>query len=447
MAQIRPFAGIRFGKAFEDVSSVIAPPYDVLDEQQKAALQGKHPNNIVTVDLPWMPPKTVGPDEAYEKANTTLEAWLSSGVLQRDTRRALYPYMQSYTWGGRTFNRQGFICLVKLTPFGQDVIPHEKTYAGPIEDRLKLMRATGMQLSPIFGLFNDPRGKVTELLYANAGRPQQQGELEGVQHKLWSVIDAELEIKIVDLMRTQKIYIADGHHRYTTALAYQQERIAANGGKPLPAADPANWCMFVLVGMHEDGLLVLPTHRLIGNMDSFDLQIFQAAIKQHFDIEETNLRPEQWDDVSQTNASRTAHEFGLYIGATRRLYRMRLRNLDVLKDLEPKHSDAWRQLDVAVLQRYLLDEVLQPEFARRGPGGVSGGASGGSPNELTRGYTADASTIAKEVDGRKYQIALMLRPTPLQALEELGKHGEVMPQKSTYFYPKLATGMVINPLR
>jgi uncharacterized protein (DUF1015 family) len=433
VAQIRPFAGIRYGKSFPDVSDVIAPPYDVLDERQKAALQGKHPNNIVTVDLPWMPPKTVGPDDAYEKANHTLTAWRSGGVLQQDTRRALYPYMQTYTYAGKTFNRRGFICLVKLTPFGEDVIPHEKTYQGPIEDRMKLMRATGMQLSPIFGLFNDPRGKVTELLYANAGRPQQSGTLDGVQNKLWSVIDAELEIQIVDLMRDRSIYIADGHHRYTTALGYQHERIVANGGKPLPAADPANWCMFVLVGMQDDGLLILPTHRLIGNVADFDLQIFRNAIKEHFDVEETNLKPEQWDDVSQTDASRTQHEFALYIGATRRLYRLRLKNLDVLKNLEPNQSEAWRRLDVAVLQRYLLDEVLQPEFAK--------------PNELTRGYTADASTVAKEVDGKKYQIALLLRPTPLPALEELGRHGEVMPQKSTYFYPKLATGLVMNPLR
>jgi uncharacterized protein (DUF1015 family) len=433
LAQIRPFAGIRYGKQFTDVSNVIAPPYDVLDEAQKGALQAKHPNNIVTVDLPWMPPKTVGPDEAYQKANTTLEAWLSSGVLQRDRRPAIYPYTQSYEYAGKRFHRRGFICLVKLTPFGQDVIPHEKTYKGPIEDRMKLMHATGMQLSPIFGLFNDPRGQVTSLLYASAGRPAQSGTLDGVRNDLWSVTDAEVETKVIDLMRDRKIYIADGHHRYTTALGYQQQAEQANGGKPLAPAHPANYCMFVLVGMQDDGLLILPTHRLIGNMDGFDTQIFFAAIKQNFDVEETNLRPEQWDEVAQTDSRRSPHEFALYVGATRRLYVLRLKNVDVLKPLEPDQSEAWRRLDVAILQRYLLDEVLQPEFAK--------------PHELTRGYTADPKQVAKEVDGKKYQVALMLRPTPLPALEELGRYGEVMPQKSTYFYPKLATGLVLNPLR
>jgi uncharacterized protein (DUF1015 family) len=433
LATIRPFHGIRYGKQFADVSHVIAPPYDVLDESQKAALQQKHPNNIVNVDLPWMPPKTVGPDDVYEKANVTLQAWLSSGILQKDRRPATYPYTQSYEYAGKTFHRRGFITLVKLTPFGEDVIPHEKTYKGPIEDRLKLMRATGMQLSPIFGLFSDPRGQVTSLLYSQVGKPDQTGTLDGVKNDLWSVIDAEVENQIVDLMRGRKIYIADGHHRYTTALAYQQELIAQNGGKPLPPAHPANYCMFVLVGMQNDGLLILPTHRLIGGMDSFDMQIFRNAIKDHFDVEEVRVRPEQFDDIAQTDANRQPHEFGLYDGASRKFYLLRLKNLDVLKPLEPNQSEAWRRLDVAILQRYLLDEVLQPEFA--------------SPKELVKGYTADASTVAREVDGKKYQIALMLRPTPLPALEELGKHGEVMPQKSTYFFPKLATGMVMNPIR
>ena len=432
MAQIRPFAGIRYGKQFADVSKVIAPPYDVLDDAAKAALQTKHPNNIVTVDAPWMPPKTVGPDDVYEKANLTLQAWLAGGVLQQDQRRALYPYTQTFEFAGKTFHRRGLIALVKLTAFGEDVIPHEKTYKGPIEDRMKLMRATGMQLSPIFGLFSDPRGEVTSLVYRHVGRPQQSGSLDGVKNDLWSVIDAEIENPIIESMRGKKIYIADGHHRYTTALQYQKDEMQAAGGK-LPVAHPANYCMFVLVGMQDDGLLILPTHRLIGNMDGFDMQIFTAAVKDHFIVEETKLTPEQWDAVVQTDPKRRSHEFAIYVAATRKLYNLRLRSDDVLRSLEPTQSPEWRRLDVAILQRYLIEEVLQPEFA--------------APNELAKGYTADASSITRDVNGEKYQIALMLRSTPLSALEELGNHGEVMPQKSTYFYPKLATGMVINPLR
>ncbi len=427
MAQIRPFAGIRYSRKTSDFSGVIAPPYDVLNDAQKASLQARHPNNIVTVDLPFTPPKSVGPDEVYLGANNTLQAWLRAGVLEKDKRPAIYPYAQTYQWANRSFHRRGFYALVKLSPFGQgEVVPHEKTYQGPIEDRLKLMRYTGMQLSPIFGLFSDPRGEVNSLLYRNVGKPEQSGTLDSVQNDLWSVTDAEVETQIIDLMKKRPIYIADGHHRYTTALSYQKEVAEQNGGT-LPPAHPANWCMFVLVPMQDDGLLILPTHRLIGNLANFEMTIFRHAMQGYFDIVETNLRPEQFEDAATGN-----HVFGLYEGATKKLHLLKLKNDDVLHELEPSQSDAWRRLDVAILQRYLLDAVIQPEFAQ---------------GEVTKGYTAHASEIAPQVDGKKYQIALMLKSTPLHALEELGKHKEVMPQKSTFFYPKLATGMVMNPLK
>src|SRR3954471_14826613 len=247
---------------------MIAPPYDVLDERGKAALQARHPNNIVNIDLPHLPAKSVGPDEVYGRADVTLQAWLKAGILKRDVRPATYAYSQTFDHAGRTHHRRGFITLVRLSLFGEGhVIPHEKTYKGPIEDRLKLMRATRVQLSPIFGLFADPKNEVTGLLYHNLGRPELSGVLDGVRHDLWSVIDAEVENQVSDLMGHKPVYIADGHHRYTTALQYQKEvQDAQGGGRPLPAAHPANWCMFVLVGMQDDGLLVLPTHRLIGGL-------------------------------------------------------------------------------------------------------------------------------------------------------------------------------------
>jgi uncharacterized protein (DUF1015 family) len=434
VAQIRPFHGIHFARRADlDLSKIIAPPYDVLDERGKAALQARHPNNIVNIDLPHLPPKTVGPDETYERANVTLQAWLKAGILKRDVRPATYAYSQTFDHGGRTHHRRGFITLVRLSPFGEGhVIPHEKTYKGPIEDRLKLMRSTRVQLSPIFGLFADPKNEVTGLLYHNLGRPELSGVLDGVRHDLWSVIDAEVENRVSDLMGHKPIYIADGHHRYTTALQYQKEVQDAHGG-PLPPAHPANWCMFVLVGMQDDGLLVLPTHRLIGGLTGFDIEAFRSAVGANFDVTESPLGAERIAEFVNVHLPvAPAHTFGVFDGRTRKLYELRLKNLDVLTPLEPKHSDAWRRLDVAILQRYLLDEVIGPKFA--------------AGQEPARGYTADPAEVAPQVDGERYQIALLLKSTPIGALEQLGRHGEVMPQKSTYFYPKLATGMVINPL-
>jgi uncharacterized protein (DUF1015 family) len=435
MASIRPFAAVRYaarpGMQFSDV---IAPPYDVLDDRGKAALQARHPHNVVTVDFPYTVPKTAGPDDVYEQAAITFNAWLHAGVLKRDERRALYPYTQSFEHHGRTMHRRGFIALVRLSPFGQgQVVPHEQTYKGPIEDRLKLMRATGLQLSPIFGLYSDSRHEVANLLYRNAGVPEMSGTLDGVQNDLWSVIDAETENRVIDLIGGKPIYIADGHHRYTTALQYQHEQELAHGG-PLPPAHPANYCMFVLVGMQDDGLLILPTHRLIGGLDAFDMETFRAVVADKFDVEHTSLPPDMVDEYADVILpTKPAHTFGLYDGRARRLYQLTLKDPDVLRPFEPGHSDAWRRLDVAILQRYLLDEVLRPRFA------------GG--RELTKGYTAYGREIVPQVDGGKYQLALLLKSTPLGALEQLARHGEVMPQKSTFFFPKVATGMTMNLLR
>jgi uncharacterized protein (DUF1015 family) len=435
LAEIRPFAGIHYDKAkARDVSALIAPPYDVLDERQKAALVAKNPHNIVSVDLPHLPPKGVGPDHAYQDAARTLQDWLAQGVLVRDRRPAIYPYTQSYEHAGRTCHRRGFVALVKLSPFGQgEVVPHEQTYAGAIEDRLKLMTATSTQLSPVFGLFDDPRNEVTNLLHRGLGRPELTGTMEEVRNDLWTVTDADIENKVIDLMRRKAIYIADGHHRYTTALQYRDQVAAGLGGK-LPPHHPAAYCMFVLVSMQDPGLMILPTHRLIGNLASFSIDELRHAVAEQFEVIDSSADAEQMGKfVADLQAKSPAHTLGLFEGRSRKLYELRPKGGDVLKSLEPARSDAWRKLDVAILQRHLLEEVIQPRFA---PGA-----------ELLKGYTPDASAIAPQVDGRRYQIALLLRPTPLQALQELGAHNEVMPPKSTYFAPKLATGMLLYPLK
>jgi uncharacterized protein (DUF1015 family) len=439
VAHLRPFPAIRFARRgganqTSDISNLIAPPFDVQDETSKALFQARDPHNIVNVDLPHLPPKAAGPIEKYRTANATLEAWLNSGTLIQEPRAGFYPYTQTFTHHGRTFHRRGFFGLVRLSPFGKgEVVPHEKTYKGAIEDRLMLMRETRCQLSPIFGLYSDPRGDIAKALYHDLGRPELSGSLDGVKHDLWSVHDADVENRVIDAMGTKPVYIADGHHRYTTALTYQRELEEHHGG-PLVPNHPANWCLFVLIAMQDDGLLIQPTHRLIGNLGWFDPDAMQSVLGRSTDVVETKVEPAQvanW--TNETLPKLPPHTFGLYDGKHGRLYEVRVKNPDVLKDIEPTQSESWRRLDVAILQRYLLEEVIQPNFA--------------DGKEITKGYVSDASQICPQTDGKNYQIALLLQSTPLHALENLGKYNEVMPQKSTYFYPKLATGLVINSLR
>lgn len=437
MATLRPFAAVRYSRSRGfDLSNLIAPPYDVIAGQTKAELLKKDEHNVVEIDLPHLPAKSVGPDEAYQRSADTLSFWLETGVLERDRRPAIYPYTQTYAFNGKTYHRRGLIALVRLSPFGQgQVVPHEQTYPDAIADRLKLTQATGMQLSPIFGLFSDPRHEVTRALYENLGRPETSATLGGVKNDVWSVIDSDTENKVIAALGHKPIYIADGHHRYTMALEYRRQAAAGQPGGVLPPAHPANFCMFVLVGMQDDGLIVLPTHRLVGNVPAFDVGAFRKEVAGTFDVVETPLRPDHIDEFcNNVLATAPAHTMGLYDGRARKLYQLNCLNQDVLKPLEPDHSDAWRRLDVAILQRYLLDEVIGPTFA-------------GGKDKLTKGYTADPFEVAPRTDGAKYQLALLLKSTPLGALEQLGRHNEVMPPKSTYFYPKLATGLVMYPVR
>ncbi len=434
MATLRPFRAIRYAtSATRVLSDLVAPPYDVLDAGSKAALLGKSPHNIVKVDLPFVPPKTLGPQQVYDAAATTFKQWLAEGVIKQDARAAFYLYEQTFAVNDHAHKRRGFFALVKLTPFGVDVIPHEKTYAGPIEDRLRLMHATGMQLSPVFGLYYDDGGAIAQSLFDRVSAPDATATLDGVSNRLWNEFDAGVEQRVIDAFKSKKVYIADGHHRYTTALHYQKQMIDANGGEDLAPDHPANYCLMVLVNAADPGLLVLPTHRLVKGLAGYSLDAFLAAIESSFDVTRTPLKPEHVGQLPETLGGYGTNAIGVYDGATKSVVVIRPRDESTMRRLEPEKSDAWRSLDVAVLQRAVFDEVLSPRFA--------GGA------ELQRGYTADANEVAPKVDSGEHQLAFILRPTPVRALEQLGQHCEVMPQKSTYFYPKLLTGLTIAPLR
>ncbi|HQY87304.1 MAG TPA: DUF1015 domain-containing protein, partial [Tepidisphaeraceae bacterium] len=386
--------------------------------------------NIVAIDLPHVPPKTPGPDSAYARSAELLKQWLESELLIHEKRPAIYPYEQTYTLGERTFHRRGFFALVKLTPFGIDVIPHEQTYAGAIEDRLKLMQATSAQLSPVFGLFFDPKHEVVPLLFKNVMKPIAHATIDNVRNELWSITDADIERQIIDMMSDKNIYIADGHHRYTTALHYQNLEEQKHGGK-LPPNHPANYALFVLVPADDPGVSILPTHRLIAGLDRFDLESFFKAIEPHFKITRTKLQPDHLDELAQMLRHEGANAFGVYDGKSKTVAVIKLKDKSLLASLEPSRSEDWHSLDVAIVQRYLIEEVLT-KFSSSG--------------NLTRGYTADDHQVQPMVDSGQFQLALLLQPTPVRALGALGKTGEVMPPKSTYFFPKLATGVIIAPL-
>ena len=447
MADIRPIPAITYDfPADVDMLPVIAPPYDVLDEKSKAELLERNDCNIVAIDLPHLPAKTVGPDETYAKAGEVYRAWLADGTLKRSEKPAIFAYRQCYTHRGHTYRRTGLIANVKIQPFGKPadgsggIHPHEQTFSGPKEDRLKLMRATKAQLSPIFGLYSDPSGWLTKLLASviERGPCSFYGTTsnDGVLHEVW-VLDTDEDIaRFTEALQPQDIFIADGHHRYNTALNYKKELESKDG--PLPADHPANNCLFVLVAMQDPGMIVLPTHRVLGGMKNFSVSALAKAGEGKI-----RITPFAGADLKALEAAlpkHGPHAMGLYDPSDARqpLSILTTESDDPLGATHGQQSDAWRQLDVAVLQHLIVEQLLQPNFCEAASGGGAGEVKWKFPHSLH-----DTEAITKS---EGFQLGVIVQPTPLESVRLVSEAGELMPQKSTFFYPKVATGLVINPL-
>ncbi len=413
MPKIAPFSAIRYdsGKVGGELSSVLAPPYDVLDESDRQVLLARNPRNIVAIDLPHVPPKTLGPPEAYERSAARLREWITEGTLVRGTIPAIYVYYQRFRFENRAYTRRMLIARAWLTPFADGpILPHERTFGGPKEDRLALMRATGCQLSPVFGLFSDPARRMESLL-ASMGEspPDAAGRLDQVDNLLWAVEDRKTIEQAVALLLDAKVYIADGHHRYETALRYREETAKSLGGR-LPPDHPANFIMLALAAMEDPGSLVLPYHRVMTHVDVRTLlQAWSAGAQP--------APPEQADLVIQDGRSQDRAS-------------LRFTDRSKLAELEPGESPAWHQLDTAYLHRYLVDELLAGQPAERGTA------------VLYAKSNEDAVRLARQESG----VALLLNPTPMSQLRAVSEAGGLMPQKSTYFHPKLTTGLTIYPL-
>lgn len=422
MPEIKPFQAIRYDHAKlgggdaalnplrGDVSGLISPPYDVLDQNDKDALLARSDHNFVALDLPHLPPKSAGADELYQRSARLLNEWLAGGTLVLESRPAIYLYHQSFEHAGRAFTRKMFVARVRLTPLDQgDVLAHEQTFGGPKEDRLALMKATKCQTSPILGMYTDPENRIDNAFSATAsGEPDLTGTLNGVVNRMWIVTEQAVIDSVASTMLDKKIFIADGHHRYGTALLYKNYLAGLKLGIP-PEDHPSNYIMFVLADMDDPGCLILPYHRVLtGTQTAAMLQAWSGAVEK----------------VSQGEADLT-----LYEGASGERTPLRFTNRAVLEKLEPDSCDAWHRLDYAYLHRYLIDELLEKK-------------SSSPPVVRYVKSEEQAMQTARDESG----VGLLMNPTPMEILRGVSEAGGLMPQKSTFFYPKLATGLTIYPL-
>jgi uncharacterized protein (DUF1015 family) len=427
--EIVPFRAMRYNpqEFGQDWSDLIAPPYDVIDEDLKAALLRRSDRNIVAIDLPHVPPKTAGPDPVYAQAADLLKQWQRNRTLVREDAPAIYVCHQDFTEAGRRHTRKMFFARMRLEPFGAGtVFPHEQTFGGPKEDRLKLMQATRCQLSAVFGLYSDPAGVVDRLLDMGSRPPDVAAEMEGVTNRLWVVTDDAQVAAVLKPMAGQPVYIADGHHRYGTARLYLDELIATN--PDLPRDHPARFVLMGFCAMEDAGCIILPTHRVLTGFDSdAEQKVWTGLLK--------GLETPQ--DVSGTDPDEvlppdSAEDIALYRAADDNLYTARFSQRPVLEGLAADRSPAWRGLDLAYLHRYLVDELVTSEALRGAPPTIH--------------YVKSARDAVQEARTNQ-GIALLCKPCTMAELRAVSEAGDLMPQKSTYFYPKLPTGLVLNPLQ
>jgi len=459
MNDVRPFRGLRFRETLVGaLGEVVCPPYDVISPEEQRALHDRSPFNVVRLELGLQMPGDDASDNRYTRSALTLNRWLAEGALVEEKDPALYLYEQRFPHEGRTLARWGIFARQRLATWDEGVVlPHEETLAGPKADRLQLMRATRCNLSPLFLLFEDPSGTVRAMMEDSSRRPADAtaDTGDGQVHRLW-VVQGEPQRRLAAALQTPQLFMADGHHRYETALAYRDERRKepdwtpppnplplgeSGGGSPprrgegpgMGSGAPYDFAMVLLVDAADPGLVVLPTHRVVRGVDPSLLNRLDEALERVFRVD----RLEAGDGHAAATAQmllRRMQERGLE-GPALAIYRKEGGGAAVLslRELVEGRPDGRPVLDVDVLHDVLLEPMLAV-----------------GPEELRAGthvsYTRDASEAVAAVDRGDAQVALLLNPTRVDQVLATARARGKMPQKSTYFYPKPTTGLVINPL-
>jgi len=430
MAEIRAFRGIRYdlGKAGA-LSDLIAPPYDVIDQTLQQKLYDASPYNAIRVELTKEQPGDTDTNNRYTRAAITINDWLSSDVLVQDTARAMYVYEQEFTVEGVTYRRRGFVARVRLEPFGTGrIFPHEETLSGPKADRLNLYRATGMNLSPVFGLYPDDANEAFSLFDSmlNKTLPLEATDHLGVTSRLYLITDPNLLTKVTAALSDKPVFIADGHHRYETSLKYLEERQAAGEVSNEDAAP--NFVMMMLVAMSDPGLIILPTHRLISGLPGLTSEQLKSAISSHFDCETIGTGDEAaracWEHI-EADGSQSLMAFGTVADGVWQT--ARFKSPDAMTTLAPDHSPSWRELAVSVLHVLVLNKLL--------------------PQPSTCRYVHLVKEVTDAMSAKSCDLAALIPPASMEHVQEIAGNREKMPPKSTYFYPKLLTGLVFNTLK
>jgi uncharacterized protein (DUF1015 family) len=434
MAEIHPINGIRYNtKLVKDLAEVICPPYDIISAQQQGELYQRSPYNFVRVEYGQETPQDSPSDNRYTRAAAFLEQWLKNGVLTVDNPPAIYVHDHYFTYKGKEWKRRGMVARVRLEEWHRMIVrPHEGTLSGPKADRINLIRALKANTSPILSMYEDKDKTIRQVLArATADKPLARvHKLEGEKHDLWAVTKPDDLNQISSALADEPIYIADGHHRYESALVYQREQGALH---PDAVPDAAlNFVMMMMVTFDDPGLLILPPHRLLRGLSQSKLEELKSELPAFFEVEKLPLKgPDAWRKLDEWLAVPDKLRLVLFGLEGDNLLLLTLHDYTVASNFMPSfHTDIYKKLDVSLVDHIILEEMLgiKPE----GDSGIS--------------FNYDREDSVKKVKSGEFQLAFVIKPVRPETIKAISDASDRMPRKSTYFYPKLPSGLVVNRL-
>jgi len=441
---VRPFKALRYNiKLFNSPDEFLCLPYDIINRKQQDEFYKKGPYNVIRLTLGKTYSTDTKKNNQYTRAKKYLDIWKKKNILLKENTPSIYLYEQKYIlpFTDETKTIRGFIALLKLKEYKEKkVLPHEEVLTKPLEDRFNLTVATNTQFSAIYGLYHDKKNIIDNIIddFINHNKPIiNYKEAKNLHHKFWQIDDLNIIKKIQKIMQKKIIYIADGHHRYQTMLKYQSYyRKRYNIPKKLE--HPVDYIMMFFVNMDHQGLSILPTHRVLYNLKEMRLKTLLEHIKDYFHLQIYNFSDEKeelkirkiWSEDLK-RIGRKMHAFGVYIKNLNRYFLLTLKNEEAyMKMSKIKKSKYWKKLDVSIIHTLLIDYILH--ITKKD---IS--------NQIYIDYTKDFTEAIEKVKNGKHQVAIILNPPKVREVVKIANRGEKMPQKSTYFYPKILTGLTI----
>ncbi len=437
MPEIRPFRGLMFNKEkINNIADVLTPPYDIIGPKKQEEYYRKSPYNIISIDLGKVFPDDNEDNNRYSRAAKNFKNWIEQDILVYSEKPCIYIYQQQYVIGNCQNITRGIITQVKLKEFdSRKILPHERTLSKPIEDRYRLLKATQANLSQIYALYADKSQTVEKVLEKKVTEePYFQFEYDGVINSVWCLENQEYLQTITEALKDKVLFIADGHHRYETALKYKREKMQDDDYQPEASY---NYVMMMLVDLLNEDLTILPTHRLLKKINQKDIDNLEKVLEEYFEVEDFSSVGRSFSEKKEKAfgelhlSGLTTNSFLFYRKNKGFLLAKMKKSTPLDKLIRNKYSIEWKSLDVSILHKLIIDELLGQKVHDL-------------EAEDSIEFTIYDDKAIDLVEKEDFQVAIFLNPTRVQQIQAIAENFEKMPQKSTYFFPKLLTGLVIN---